>query len=151
MEKMVDIPEPETVYYAGEVDDFDVFANPDGIIGGEPEYEPKADLRKWTTQAPPDPEFDKEMLEQATILKQREDRLEKTTQPLDKRAEIKKSEQAEKQRLHHINLEEKKRYILYKNGPRWDEAKRQKSTPQLSTNNDKQFLTILRRYKEVNP
>ena len=53
------------------------------------------------------------------------------------RKDIQRIETLQKQRLHDIKAQERRRDVRLKIGEKWDEARRVLDMPQLSTNNDR--------------
>ena len=67
------------------------------------------------------------------------------------RKDIQRTETLQKQRLHDIKAQERRRDVRLKIGEKWDKARRVLDMPQLSTNNDRQFLHLLDKLEISNP
>ena len=98
-----------------------------------------------------DPVFEKEFQQSQSELKRKKVELKKISQIIDMRKEIQRTETLEKQRLHGIKAEARRRDVNLKIGVKWDEARRVIDIPQLSTNNDREFLHLLDRLEISNP
>ena len=146
---------PDKVYYSGEQDEFDIFDVPAEPVEedkfGIYEAEEESNFEDWEEEAPVDPVFEEELKKQQAELKRKEAELKKVSQIIDKKKEIQREENLEKQRLHNIRVEERRRDVKLKIGARWDEARRVFDLPQLSTNNDRKFLHLLDRLETANP
>ena len=77
--------------------------------------------------------------------------MEKISQVITKKAELLKTENQEKQRLHNLKVQRRKLDVRLKLGDSWDMARRMFGLPQKITNNEKDFFQLLDSYKTANP
>ncbi|KAL8155324.1 hypothetical protein AgCh_000633 [Apium graveolens] len=117
----------DDVYYSREQDYFDIFDVPT-----EPDLEDKAgffedeeesNFEEWEEEAQVDPIFEKEFQQQQSELKRKEAELKKISQIIDMRKEIQITETLEKQHLHDIKAEARRRDVTLKIGVKWDEER----------------------------
>ena len=148
----------EDYYYQGEQDDFDAFniqeEEHDDIeeLHGINEYEEEVfDDFEVEAEVPSAPAFTAEFNKQQQDLKRKKGELEKISQVITKKAELLKTENQEKQRLHNLKVQRRKLDVRLKLGDSWDMARRMFGLPQKSTNNDKDFFQLLDSYKTANP
>ena len=120
---------------------------------GVNEYEEEASFDDYEEEGEvsSDPAFNEEFKKQQQDLKRKEGELEKISQVITKKAELLKSENEEKQRLHNLKVQRRKLDVRLKLGDSWDMARRMFGLPHESTNNDREFLQLLDSYKMANP
>ena len=110
-------------YYQGEQDDFDAFnlqevEQEEEELPGINEHEEEASFDDWQeeSEVPSDPAFNEELKKQQQDLKRKEGELEKISQVITKKAELLKSENLEKQRLHNLKVQRRKLDVRLKLG-----------------------------------
>lgn len=103
---------PDDIYYHGEQDEFDVFAEVESP--GEPEIEKETDFADWEEEAPSDPRFEKVFHKQRSELLRKEDELKKIHEVVSRKKELQIAKNAEKQRLHEINVDLKEETSYFK-------------------------------------
>ena len=102
-------------------------------------------------EVPSDPAFTVEFNKQQQDMKRKKEELEKISQVITKKAELLKTKNQEKQRLHNLKVQRRKLDVRLKLGDSWDMARRMFGLPQKSTNNDKDFFQLLDSYKTAHP
>ena len=148
----------EDYYYQGEQDDFDAFNIQEEEhedmeeLPGINEFEEEVfDDFEGEAEVPSDPAFTAEFNKQSQDLKRKKGELEKISQVITKKAELLKTENQEKQRLHNLKVQRRKLDVRLKLRDSWDMARTMFGLPQKSANNDKDLFQLLDSYKTANP
>ncbi|KAK1398644.1 hypothetical protein POM88_008507 [Heracleum sosnowskyi] len=141
-------------YFQDVLNDEDFQLSGDEDIFGEEEIEKEADYGEWDDQDylfNLDPAFEEELKKQQEEIRRKKDENVKVSQIISEKLQLQKAEHEEKQRLHSLQVKDRKLDIRLKKGEKWAKAKEMFTLPQKGSNNDKEFIGLLQKFLKVNP
>ncbi|KAK1357800.1 hypothetical protein POM88_051056 [Heracleum sosnowskyi] len=123
-------------------------------IFGEEEVEEEVDCVEWDEQDDlfnPGPVFEEELRKQQEDIRRKQDENAKVSQIIFEKLQVQKVEHEEKPPLHSLEVKDRKLDIRLKKGDKWTKAKEMFALPQKGSNNDREFIGLLQKFKKVNP
>ncbi|KAK1363598.1 hypothetical protein POM88_039159 [Heracleum sosnowskyi] len=141
-------------YFQDALNDEDLQVSDGEDIFCEEEIEKEAVFDEWDDQDylfNPDPAFEEELKKQHEEIRRKKDENAKVSQIISEKLRIQKAEHEEKQRLHSLEVKDRKLDIRLKKGDIWAKAKEMFTLPQKGSNNDREFISLLHRFMKVNP